>query len=179
MILTDLVDRVKELLYEGITDNNWECISEAYQIMAGEKVDVPESEPVDELSVNLKNMLERLEKLEKKEPPKKKRGRGRPRTKKPDPKVDENFSIKSPKSKRAVKSSGQNKFESMAGVLEEAEQEKGFNSIDDSKSPRTERKRREYQTKNVTCSQCNKSFDVNPMFARENYICDKCVSRRT
>lgn len=178
MTLTNLVDKVQELLYEGITDNNWECISEAYQIMSGEKVDIPEPEPVDELSVSLKNMMERLEKLEKKEPSKKNTGRGRPKKQKPEPKVDENFSIKSSKPERSVKSSGKNKFESMAGVLEEAEQERGFNSIDDSNSPRAERKRREYQTKSVTCSQCNKSFDVNPMFARENYTCDRCISRR-
>jgi len=178
MTLTDLVDKVRELLYDGIIDSNWECISEAYQMMSGEKVDIPEPEPVDELSASLKNMMERLEKLEKQDPPKKNRRNGRSKTKKPEPKVDENFSIKSSKPKRSVKSSGQNKFESMAGVLEEAEQERGFNSIDDSNSPRVERKRREYQTKSVTCSQCNKSFDVNPMFARENYICDKCISRR-
>ena len=178
MILTDLVDKVKELLYDGITDNNWGCVSEAYQIMFGEKVDIPEPEPVDELSVNIKNVMERLEKLEKQKTQKENASRTKPKNTKQEPEMHENFSTKPSKPKRVVKSSVENKFDSMTGILEEAERERGFDSIDDSKSPRVERKRKEYKTRNVTCSQCNKSFDVNPMFARENYICDRCISRR-
>lgn len=175
MTLTHLVDRVQELLYEGITDNNWECISEAYEIMSGERVDAPEPEPADELSVSLKNMMERLEKLEKQDPPKKNTRQSRSKAQKSEPKVDENFS--KPKKSRKVESSGRNKFDDMQDAIAEAGRETGFDKINDNVKP-SERNRRHYKPASVSCDNCGKSFEVNPQFVRENYVCDRCITRR-
>ena len=189
MTLTDLVDRVRELLYEGIIDSNWECISEAYQMMSGEKVDIPESEPADQLSINfqveLKNMMERREKLEEKDPPKKKTRQSRSKVQKSKPKVyedlctevrqDENFS--KPKKSRKVESSGRNKFDDMQDAIAEAGRETGFDKINDNVKP-SERNRRHYKPASVSCDNCGKSFEVNPQFVRENYVCDRCITRR-
>lgn len=34
-----------------------------------------------------------------------------------------------------------------------------------------------YKPTQVTCSTCQKTFEVNPIFARENYRCDRCILR--
>tara|TARA_R100000008_G_C3587289_1_gene173520 strand:- start:6891 stop:7304 length:414 start_codon:yes stop_codon:yes gene_type:complete len=41
----------------------------------------------------------------------------------------------------------------------------------------TERKRPPFKKVSQLCSRCNQTFDVHPQFARDFYICDKCLKR--
>lgn len=182
MTFIDTIDKIRELLHEGLTNNEWSCVSEAYFLITGERVQIQEA---DETMSVLKELMTRIDKLQsdKNETPvKKPRKRGRPRKKKVEDNDDtiEEFAVRKtkPKDDKIVKASNVNKFESMDGVLEEAEQEKGFNQIDDSKVVKSERARRKYTPAKVTCNQCNKSYEVNPLFAKGNYTCDKCIYRR-
>ena len=59
------------LLYSALETGNWSSVSEAYFILTGERVDIPELEPLHESTAMLKNMVDRLEKLERQDPPKK------------------------------------------------------------------------------------------------------------
>lgn len=195
---------VVNLLHSALETANWQLVSEAYFMVSGEWVDIPEPEPMEELIVDCKNhdpdailksMMDRLEKLEKQNlpvssavpiadaAPKKNKKRGRPKgstnkKKKTEVSPNEDFTVNSPKPKQTVQSSTENKFESMSGIIEEAEREAGYDSIDDSVYKKSERTRRQYSTKSVTCLQCLNKFEVNPIFARDNYVCDACISRR-
>lgn len=170
---------VINLLYSALETGNWESVSEAYFILSGERITIPEAE-LDSATTMLKSMMDRLEKLEKQEPPKKNTKRGRPRKQaiqKVNDQVGENFNMKPNKPERTVKASKENKFDSMIDVIEEAKQEKGFDLIDD-KISRQKSSREPYKKVNVHCIACQKEYDVNPLFARETYTCDKCLSRR-
>ncbi len=168
------------LLYSALETGSWSSVSEAYFILTGERVDIPELEPLDESTAMLKNMVDRLEKLERQDPPKKNTKRGRPRKKaikKTNDQVAENFSMKPNKPERTVKAGKENKFESMLNVVEEAEKEKGFDLIDDTQK-REKSTRNPYKVVEVSCAVCEKMYNVNPLFARETYTCDKCLTKR-
>ena len=172
---------VVQLLYSALETGNWENVSEAYFLLSGERIDTPKEPEVINFDT-LKDVVDRLEQLEKQKKPAEKTRRGRPKKKPVDQSNNgsdnEDFLVKprTSKSKRE-RASVKNKFESMTGVLEEAEQEKGIDKIDDSKyTPKN--KRKAFTAKNVTCSECNTASEVHPLFARDNYICDKCLSRR-
>jgi regulator of replication initiation timing len=71
-----------------------------------------------------------------------------------------------------VEETGEDPF---AGIGEDALPE-GADKIDDN-VPRSPR-RPPYEPVTVNCSDCGKSKRVHPTFARENYCCDSCLSRK-
>jgi rubrerythrin len=88
------------------------------------------------------------------------------------------FAIKTNKPSRKVSGNNRkNKFEDMTDIIFEAEREQGYDKINDKIKP-TSRDRKSYSTKAVKCVECNKNFDVHPMFVRDNYVCDRCIGRR-
>lgn len=59
----------------------------------------------------------------------------------------------------------------------ELDPEPGYDAINDNvrRTPR----RKPYAPKKVSCSECSKTFEVNPKVATSDvYTCDKCISRR-
>lgn len=59
----------------------------------------------------------------------------------------------------------------------ELDPEPGYDAINDNvkRTPR----RKPYTPKKVSCSECSKTFEVNPKIATSDvYTCDKCISRR-
>lgn len=142
---------VVSLLNNAINEKKWDDVYLAYSLLTGEQQEI-------------------------KEPPKKK-GRGRPKkiSIKEESK-EEDFSVKRKTKDRKV-SFKSNKFESMKDAIAEAGKEEGFDKINDDVRI-TERNRKKFEYKKVTCTQCNKSFDVHPLFARSSYTCDSCLGKR-
>lgn len=170
------------LLYSALETGNWSSVSEAYFILTGERVSVPENE--DKTKIAIDKVIQRLEQLEKidfdSQPKPKPKKRGRPRkaaAQKANNQVAENFNMKPNKPEKTVKAGKENKFESMLNVIEEAEQEKGFDLIDDTQKGKKST-RNPYKVVEVSCTMCEKMYNVNPLFARETYTCDKCLTKR-
>lgn len=172
------------LLYSALETGNWSSVSEAYFILTGERVSVPENKDTTKIAID--KVIQRLEQLEKidfdsqPKPKPKPKKRGRPRkaaVQKANDQVAENFSMKPNKPERTVKAGKENKFESMLNVVEEAEKEKGFDLIDDTQK-REKSTRNPYKAVEVSCAICEKMYNVNPLFARETYTCDKCLTKR-
>ena len=65
----------------------------------------------------------------------------------------------------------------MQDIIAEAEKETGYDKINDNVKP-SNRSRKSYSTKSVNCTECGSSNEVNPLFARDTYICDRCLQRR-
>ena len=185
-VMIDHITQVSDLLHQAITDSEWCLVSEAYYILCGEHIDIPERVEEDDTTALLKQMMSRLDSLEnEKQAVKPKKKKGRPRKKKveeePTPKAKDDFTISDTNRSRKVSDRviSENKFEEMEDVIAEAGKDSGFDQIDDSKQTNRKRNtRKKYKQVDVTCGSCNNSFQVNPMFARENYICDGCISRR-
>jgi hypothetical protein len=67
----------------------------------------------------------------------------------------------------------------MEDVISQAGRDDGFDRINDSKQTDKKRNiRKKYKQVSVTCGSCGNIFQVNPMFARDNYTCDACLTRR-
>tara|TARA_R100000152_G_C6781331_1_gene215614 strand:+ start:2827 stop:3345 length:519 start_codon:yes stop_codon:yes gene_type:complete len=166
-----------KLLETAVQDRDWTSVAEVYTILTGNSIDVPEPEDASSM---LSTLMERIEKLEEK-PAKKKRGRPPKNskvTKAEKPKDNNDFSVRSNQRSRKVTDRViENKFDDMREAIAEAGQDKGFDQIDDNTN-RSQRNRREYSPKTVTCVDCGSSSTVHPLFARDNYTCDKCMQRR-
>ena len=152
--------------------------------MTGKQIDIPERVEEDDTTALLKQMMSRLDNLENnKEPARPKRKKGRPKKKRVEEPVskEDDFSVDGENRSRKVsdRAESENKFEDMEDVISEAGRDSGFDQINDSKNPKRKRNtRRKYKQASVTCGSCNNTFQVNPMFARENYTCDGCLTRR-
>lgn len=170
---------VVNLLYSALETGDWEAVSEVYFILSGERVDIPEPEPLDESTAMLKSMMDRLEKLERQDPPKKNTKRGRPRKKaikKTNDQVAENFMMKPERTTNTVKASTkQNKFEKMMDIDLEDDEDGNYDLVNNNVKP-TPRNREGFSMKTVFCQDCQKNIEVHPMFAKEPYSCDivKC-----
>jgi len=82
----------------------------------------------------------------------------------------------SEKNARQVKWSGTNDFEKMMEqAIAESSKEKGFDKINDSVEERTPRAREKYKTVDVVCVKCKKNYSVDPVYVKENYVCDDCI----
>jgi DNA-directed RNA polymerase subunit RPC12/RpoP len=133
-------------------------------------------EIVNELLSNLKNMVDILQSAsdneeEPKAPVKKKRGRPK---KKKQPKIDDDFIIdKQNQSRTPV--FVHNKFEDMSDL--EIDKPDGYDKINDA-TPRTKRSRSSYNAVEIKCSECGKKQKINPMFKKDNYVCDRCVGKK-
>lgn len=171
---------IAELLQKALEECNWEFVSDVYEMMTGKRIEPPAPDDVFDMLSNISEKISNLESnllSDKKQPIKNKK----PVKKVSTPKkteVQSDFSVASNKPSRKI--SGQlreNKFEQMSDVIHEAERESGYDKINDKIKP-TSRSRRAYADKSVTCTECNKTFKVNPMFVRDNYICDRCLGKR-
>mgnify|MGYP005831998743 CR=1 FL=1 len=133
-------------------------------------------EIVDELLGNLKNMVNILQSVsdneeEPKAPVKKKRGRPK---KKKEPKVDDEFILdKQNQSRNPV--FVHNKFEDMSDL--DLDKPNGYDKINDD-TPRTKRSRSSYNSVGVKCTECGKKQKINPMFKKNDYVCDRCVGKK-
>jgi len=107
---------------------------------------------------------------EKTKPVKKKRGR--PPKKKSEP-LKQDFTVQQAESKTPV--FAHNKFEEMMGL--DVDKPDGYDKINDdiTRSPRT---RGGYKPATMICNECGKSLDVNPIFKKDNYVCDRCVGKK-
>lgn len=79
-----------------------------------------------------------------------------------------------PKTTRVVAAKN-NKFEEMSDLQIDDEKEDWYDKINDNVAP-SPRSREKYKPAKVHCEDCNKTIEVNPMFARTPYRCDliKC-----
>lgn len=169
---------ILELLRTGLQVGNWECIAEAYYGLTGENLEIPEIEPEDATSSMLKEMMQRLDKIEGQSSSTKKSKKATAKKLKVNDAVSEDFSVKSKKASRKVTDrTRENKFDSMQDAIQEAGKEQYYDRIDDKVKP-SKRSRKAYSTKTVTCGECRATSEVNPVFARDNYVCDKCLQRR-
>jgi len=128
---------------------------------------------VKELVEAAKDIVDTNEEPVKESKPVKKK-RGRPPKKKPEIRQKEDFTV----NKRGQSKTPEfthNKFEEMMGL--EIDKPEGYDTIDDS-GPRSPRNRNEYQTVTMMCEGCNKKFDINPVFKKDNYVCDRCIGKK-
>ena len=109
---------------------------------------------------------------EKTKPVKKKRGR--PPKKKTKPEPQEDFTVNKASISRTPEFT-HNKFEEMMSL--DVDKPEGYDKIDDS-GPRSPRARNDYSPVKMTCEECNKVFSVNPVFKKDNYVCDRCVGNK-
>ena len=109
---------------------------------------------------------------EKPKPAKKKRGR--PPKKKAGPKPAEDFKVNKTNTSKTPEFT-HNKFEEMLGI--EVDKPEGYDNIDDS-GPRSPRTRSGYQPAQMTCAECSKVVAVNPIFKKDNYVCDRCIGKK-
>ena len=65
-VMIDHITQVADLLHEAITDSEWCLVSEAYYILCGEQIDVPERVEEDDTTALLKQMMSRLDSLKMK-----------------------------------------------------------------------------------------------------------------
>ena len=146
-------------------------------------------ELVDELLGNLKNMVDILQSVsdngkerkgnydaeagEIKTPVKKKRGRPK-KKKESEPKMDEDFIVNKQKESRTPKFI-YNKFEDMQGL--DVDKPQGYDKIDDKVRAST-RSRKKYVPLSIKCSECGVVAKINPVFKKDNFICDKCVGNK-
>ena len=100
-----------------------------------------------------------------------KKKRGRPPKKKAPPKED----FKVNKSTSKTPKFTHNKFEEMMGL--DVDKPEGYDKINDdvSRSPRT---RSGYKSATMACNDCGKTLDVNPIFKKDNYVCDRCIGKK-
>lgn len=174
---------IVELLLKALEDGDWEFVSEAYFLLSGVRKEPSKSDDLSKMFSRLMSKqdliattVEKLHDIIEGSPASKKK---KPVEKKEEkPRVDENFSVQSNKpSRRVTDRHMENKFDDMHDVLAEAEREQGYDKIDDNVE-RTNRTRKTYTTKTVTCTSCGAISEVNPMFARDGYICDRCLQKR-
>lgn len=164
---------IAKLLKEALTNGDWNFVAQAYFMLSGEKIEPMESDAFSLLSIILEKIQDITDEKPKKKKPVKKT---KPKVEKKE--LDNSFSVESNKpSRKVVAKNTSNKFELMQDAIAEAGNESGYDKINDNVKP-SQRNRKSYSTKNVVCIDCNKSFDVNPLFAKENYICDNCLQRR-
>jgi len=83
------------------------------------------------------------------------------------------FQVKPVESKKPVWSG--NKFEDMGDI--EIEKPEGYDKIKDDIKP-TKRNRRAYSTIDIECTSCHKQVSINPIFKKDIFVCDRCVSKR-
>lgn len=128
---------------------------------------------VKDLVEAAKNIVDNDERpVEKSKPVKKKRGR--PPKKKQESSEAGDFTMKKAGTSRTPQVT-HNKFEQMIGL--EVDKPEGYDNIDDG-GPRSPRIRGEYESVKMICEECNKVFAVNPIFKKDNYICDRCVGKK-
>jgi hypothetical protein len=171
---------IAKLLEKALEECNWEFVSDVYEMMTGKRIEPPEPDDVFNMLASISEKISNLESnllSDKKQSVKKKNPAQKTSiSKKTDVQAD--FSVASNKPSRKISEQfRENRFEQMTDVIHEAERESGYDKINDKIKP-SSRQRKAYADKSVTCHECGNTSKVNPMFARENYICDRCLGKR-
>lgn len=178
MSITNQINEVIDLLFAALENRDWSCVSEAYFLLTGQEKEVSNQPNILEQNTNemFSVLMNRIDKLEQKKSTTK--GKNKKTNTDEQVKKNEDFSVESKRSSRKIADRRrENKFEQMSDAIAEAEQEKGFDKINDDIKP-TQRSRQQYSSKKVKCVECNSINDVHPMFAKEFYTCDKCIQKR-
>jgi hypothetical protein len=165
----NILENIKELndellivvdnIEHAIENKDWNAIANAYALITGRKIEVPSDDKI--VDSQFKELLERVNKLENNTTTTKSNKTSKTGRKKATAKQEEKI----------------NRFEQMVDILPEVDKEDGFDKINDNIKP-TSRNRPKFSQKQVTCRECGKTNEVHPMFAKENYICDRCLNRR-
>lgn len=183
--LVILASEIGFMLEEAIDKRDWSLVCQVFSELTGEEKEVEDDkvEIVDgdsytrqfyDMKSEILSALREELGQEKKTQPKK------PSPKKAvKPKQSDDFTVERKKKKASpVVSNGKNKFDSMRDAIAEAGQDRDFDKIDDNVKP-AERARKPFSERQVECTECNKSVWVHPMFIKENYVCDKCLQKKT
>jgi hypothetical protein len=162
-----LVSELASILEEAIDKKDWDLVCQAYSELTGETKEIEDEQSMvinDLKSEILASIREELKQAQK-----------QPSTKaKPSAKNKSKLTT----AKKQV-DANLNKFEQMQqSYNEEAFKENGFDKINDKVQP-SQRTRKAFTMAKITCSECGKSNEVHPMFVKENYVCDRCLRRRT
>jgi hypothetical protein len=180
--LVILASEIAFMLEEAIDNKDWTLVCNVYSELTGEVKEVEDDKvdnnsSVDEFLSALREKLKKELEQEKKIEPKKKVAKKQIK-KTVEVKKSDDFTIdRKRKSRKPVTSAGNNKFETMTEIIAEAGRDNGFDKINDSVKP-SERTRRPFTNKRISCLECSKSVEVHPMFVKENYVCDNCIQKR-
>lgn len=172
--LVILASEIGFMLEEAIDKRDWGLVCQVFSELTGEEKTVKDDKNTNSFSKEFLSALRKELGQEKKTQPKK------PSPKKAvKPKQSDDFTVERKKKKASpVVPNGKNKFDSMHDAIAESGQDKNFDKIDDNVKP-TERARKPFFERQVECTECNKTDKVHPMFIKENYVCDKCVQKKT
>lgn len=143
-----IIDKLKN----AVSNKNWQLVCEAIEALDGTRIQIDNDQ--DEF-------LSKLEAL---------KNEFITKTKKDSP------ATKVVKEEQTNPNKRPNLFEDMKKDLV-IDDEKGSEFIDDSPRP-NKQKRAAYNPVSVKCNGCKKSFEVNPIFAKQDYVCDRCVGKK-
>ncbi len=179
--LVILASEIAFMLEEAIDNKDWTLVCNVYSELTGEIKEI-EDDKVEIVDANsfskefLSALRKELEQGKKTEPKKKVAKKQIKKT--VEVKKSDDFTIdRKRKSRKPVTSAGNNKFETMTEIIAEAGRDNGYDKINDSVKP-SERTRRPFTNKRISCLECSKSVEVHPMFVKENYVCDNCIQKR-
>jgi hypothetical protein len=163
MILKNL-QSITENLHSAILDRDWDKVSACYESLSGETCLPPkENEGVNPDLLKLMSQMQTIlssSRTEKKRTPKSASQK----------KADRVITQREPETSSA------NKFN--PNDFADKVLDKNESRINDNVKPPVARSRKQYKPVSITCESCNKSFDVNPLFAREDYKCDRCLLKK-
>ncbi len=181
--LAKTLSKVKRSLYEGLKNEDWSKIYDATNLMFGNNIEVPDDSDVESLSELKKEVealrarVENIENLFKSTTPSATNAYESvisPLSERPIKSEDVyDFTVKKRTEVKTQKTT--NKFESIN--IDNSEIEDDLSSINDSVE-RVPRNRKPFALVDVTCVNCNKKLQVKSVLVRDNYVCDRCISRR-
>jgi len=155
-----------KLLKEAILEQNWDKVKEFYYEFTGESIDsnvknITKKEYSENYIVQIKNNNKKQ--IKKQVVVDTSTGETK------------NFGVFEPVNPDKIKSVGNlwNPDDYIPSIPKEEEEE---NKKTQYKNKQTKNiKTKPFKMVVVTCRSCNKQFEVNPAFAKDKFICDKCI----
>lgn len=165
--LYTLVSEISSKLETAIDTQDWQMVCEVFYALTGVNKEIPHdaSATVDQVREEVLSSIMSMFSGKK------------PKTKKAPKKQKLPSNVSN--SKQTQKSNGKvNKFETMQdSYASEAFKDSGFDKINDNVTP-AERTRKAFSMQSIRCNECGRNNEVHPMFAKEHYVCDRCLGRR-
>lgn len=62
--------------------------------------------------------------------------------------------------------------------LDVSKEEVGYDQIQDNNQSVKRNRREPFKLASCVCEDCKKTFEVNPVFKRDYYVCDSCISKK-
>lgn len=62
--------------------------------------------------------------------------------------------------------------------LDVSKEEVGYDQIQDNNQSVKRNRREPFKLASCICEDCKKTFEVNPVFKRDYYVCDSCISKK-